>query len=52
MDKNEMLWDKFALSGKVDDYLNYRAEKSREEKADEFEHGRFDNQRKKCRGAK
>ncbi len=52
MDKNEMLWNKFVLSGKVDDYLNYRAEKDREEKADEFEHGRFDNQRKKHGGTK
>ncbi len=47
MDNKDMLWNKFILSGKVDDYLNYCVSKNGEEKADEPEHGRLDNQRKK-----
>lgn len=47
MDNKEMLWNKFMLSGKVDDYLNYCTNKSGEEKAEKDEHGRLDNQRKK-----
>lgn len=42
-----MLWNKFALSGKIDDYLNYCTNKNREGKSEKDEHGRLDNQRKK-----
>lgn len=47
---NEMLWNKFMLSGKVEDYLNYCTNKNREEKADESEYRWSDNQREKHRG--
>ena len=47
MDRNEMLWNKFMLSGKVDDYLNYCTDKKRKEKAEKDEHRRSDNQRNK-----
>lgn len=47
MDRNEMLWNKFMLSGKVDDYLNYCTDKKGKEKAEKDEHGRSDNQRNK-----
>lgn len=43
MDKKEMLWNNFMLSGSVGDYLKYSAEKKREEKADESQYGRLDN---------
>lgn len=49
MDRNEMLWNKFMLSGKVDDYLNYCTDKKRKEKAESDEHRRSDNQREKLR---
>lgn len=45
MDRNEMLWNKFVLSGKVDDYLNYCTNKKGKEKAEKDEHRRSDNQR-------
>lgn len=47
MDNKEMLWNKFILSGKVDDYLNYCTNKNGEEKAEDDEHRRSDNQREK-----
>ena len=47
MKNGDMLWNKFVLSGKVDDYLIYCANKNREEKACNDKHGRSDNQRKK-----
>ena len=47
MDRNEMLWNKFMLSGKVDDYLSYCADRERKEKAEKDEYGRSDNQRNK-----
>ena len=50
MKNDDMLWDKFALSGKIDDYLNYCTNKNREEKSEKDEHGRLDNQRKKHGG--
>ncbi len=50
MENKEMLWNKFMLSGKVEDYLNYCINKNGEEKADESEYRRSDNQREKHRG--
>ena len=40
--KNLAAWDKFAQSGKVCDYLQYK-HISRQENENEAEHGRIDN---------
>ena len=49
MEKKDNLWNKFYVSGKVEDYLNYRNEVNRKEKLYSDEHGRTDNQRKEYR---
>lgn len=41
--KNLAAWDKFAQSGKICDYLQYK-HISRQENENEAEHGRIDNQ--------
>ncbi len=50
MKNEEMLWNKFVMSGSVDDYLKYCSEKTGKETADE--HGWLDNQGKKHGRAK
>ncbi|GEM_PF-3332939 len=49
MKKADLLWDKFMLSGKVEDYINFCNAQKGKEKTDESEHRRSDNQRKEYR---
>jgi hypothetical protein len=43
MDTNE-LWDKFAKSGRIDDYLNYSAAVNKRVKENARKHGRNNSQ--------
>ncbi len=49
MKKTDLLWDKFMMSGKVEDYINFCKAQRGKEKTDESEHRRLDNQRKEYR---
>ena len=49
MENKDNLWNKFYMSGKVEDYLNYCNQVNGKEKLTADEHRRTDNQRKEYR---
>lgn len=49
MENKDFLWNKFYLSGKVEDYLNYCNQKNGKEQLPADEYRRTDNQRKEYR---
>lgn len=49
MENKDFLWNRFYMSGKVEDYLNYCRQENGKENLPADEHRRTDNQRKEYR---